>query len=207
MKQIFQNFKTGKLELLDIPIPALKSGFVLVKNHYSLISPGTEKTAIELAKKNIIEKAKSRPDQVKEVINKIKTDGIITTLRRVMKKLDEPLPLGYSSAGEVIDIGEKAEEFKIGDKVACAGGGYACHAEVVAVPKNLCVKIPENVSCQEASFATLGAIAMQGIRRANLTPGEKVAVIGLGLIGQLACQILKAYGFPVLGFDINHKQV
>lgn len=207
MKQIFQNFKTGKLELLDIPIPALKPGFVLVKNYFSLISPGTEKAAIELAQKSIIEKAKSRPDQVKEVINKIKTDGLLATFQRVMKKLDEPLPLGYSSAGEVMAIGENAEKFEIGDKVACAGGGYACHAEVISVPKNLCVKIPENISYKEASFVTLGVIAMHGIRRTNLTPGEKVAVIGLGLVGQLTCQILKAYGFSVLGFDINPNQV
>jgi len=207
MKQVLQNFKTGKLELLEVPMPTVKSGFVLVKNYYSLISPGTERATIELAKKSMFEKAKSRPDQVKQVINKIKTDGIITTFQRVIKKLDEPLPLGYSSAGEVIKIGENVERFKIGDQVACAGGGYACHAEVIAVPKNLCVKIPKNVSYKEAAFTTLGTIAMQGIRRANLTPGEKVAVIGLGLVGQLTCQILKAYGFSVLGFDINPSQV
>ena len=146
MKQVFQNFRTGKLELVDIPIPALRQSFVLVKNYYSLISSGTEKTTIEMARKNIIEKAKSRPDQVKEAINKIKTDGIIATFQRVMKKLDEPLPLGYSSAGEVIKIGENIEGFKISDRVACGGGGYACHSEIIAVPKNLCVKIPKNVS-------------------------------------------------------------
>ena len=207
MKQILQNFKTGKLELTEVPVPAIKPGFVLVKNHYSLISPGTEKAAIELAKKSIFEKAKSRPDQVKEVINKIRTDGIITTFQRVMKKLDEPFPLGYSSSGEIIKVGENIKEFNIGDRVACAGGGYASHAEVICVPKNLCIKIPENVSYKEASFTTLGAIAMQGIRRANLTPGEKIAVIGLGLVGQLTCQILKAYEFPVIGFDINPSQV
>ncbi|MCD6442031.1 bi-domain-containing oxidoreductase [bacterium] len=207
MKQVLQNFKTGKLELVEVPIPTVKPGFILVKNYYSLISPGTERATIELAKENIIGKAKSRPDQVKQVINKIKTDGIMTTFQRVMKKLDEPLPLGYSSAGEVIKIGENVEGFEVGDRVACAGGGYASHAEIVAIPKNLCVKIPENVSYQKAAFTTLGAIAMQGIRRANLTPGEKVAVIGLGLIGQLTCQILKAYKFQVLGFDINHNQV
>jgi len=207
MKQVFQNFKTGKLELIEVPIPAVKPGFVLVKNYYSLISPGTERAAIELAKKSIIEKAKSRPDQVKQVINKIKTDGIVTTFQRVMKKLDEPLLLGYSSAGEIIKVGENVEGFVVGDRVACAGGGYACHAEIISVPKNLCIKIPENVSYKQAAFATLGAIAMQGIRRANLTPGEKVAIIGLGLIGHLTCQILKAYGFPVVGFDISPLQV
>lgn len=207
MKQVFQNFKTGKLELVEIPTPTLKPGFLLVKNHYSLISPGTEKAAIELAQKNLLAKARSRPDQVKKIINKIKTDGLITTFGRVMKKLDEPLALGYSSAGEVVGVGSEAEEFKVGDRVACGGGGWACHADVISVPKNLCVRIPENVSYQEACFATIGAIAMQGIRRAELTSGEKVAVIGLGLIGQLTCQILKGYGYPVIGFDISTERV
>lgn len=207
MKQIFQNFKTGNLELEEIPTPAIKEGFVLIKNYFSLISAGTEKSVIKLAKKNIIEKARSRPDQVKEVINKIKTDGILTTFQRVMSKLDEPLALGYSSTGEIIEIGENVKEFSIGDKVACAGGGYASHAEIIAVPKNLCVKLPDNVSYQQASFTTLGSIAIQGIRRANLTPGEKIAVIGLGLLGQLTCQILKAYGFPIIGIDINETKI
>jgi len=201
MKQILQNFKTGKIELTDIPMPAVKQGFVLVKNHYSLISPGTERAVIELAQKNLISKARARPDELKQVFNKIKTDGLITTFKRAAKKLDEPMPLGYSSAGQVIKIGQGIEEFQEGDLVACAGGGYAYHAEVVVVPKNLCVKIPDSVSYKQAVFTTLGSIAMQGIRRANLTPGEKVAVIGLGLIGQLTCQILKAYGFSVISAD------
>ena len=139
MKQILQNFKTGKIELADIPMPAVKPGFVLVKNHYSLISPGTERAVIELAKKNLISKAKARPDELKKAFNKIKTNGLISAFKRVAKKLDQPMPLGYSSAGEVIKIGQGVKEFQAGDKVACAGAGYACHAEVVAVPKNLCV--------------------------------------------------------------------
>ena len=207
MKQIFQNFKTGKLTLEEIPMPIVKEGFVLVKNHFSLISAGTEKAVIKLAQKSMIGKAKSRPDQVKQVLNKIKTDGLLTTFQRVMKKLDEPLPLGYSSSGEVIEVGEDVKEFAIGDRVACAGGGYASHAEIITVPKNLCAKIPNNVSYKQASFATLGSIAMQGVRRANLTQGEKVAVIGLGLLGQLTCQILKAYGFSVMGIDIDETKI
>jgi len=207
MKQIFQNFKTGKLELVDIPIPSVKPGFVLVKNHYSLISAGTEKAVIKLAQESMIGKAKSRPDQVKQVLGKIKTDGIITTFQRVMKKLDKPLPLGYSSSGEVIEVGEDVKEFSVGDRVACAGGGYASHAEIITVPKNLCIKIPDNVSYKQASFTTLGSVAMQGVRRANLTQGEKVAVIGLGLLGQLTCQILKAYGFSVIGIDIDETKI
>jgi len=207
MKQLLQNFKTGKLLLEETPIPALREGGVLVNNHYSLVSAGTEKAVIEFAQRSLAGKAKKRPDLVKEVLNKIKTDGILSTYKTIMHRLDTPLPLGNSCAGEVIGVGKIADGFNKGDLVACGGGSYASHAEVVSVPKNLCVKIPENVSTKEASFVTLGAIAVQGLRVANLTPGEKVAVIGLGLIGQLTVQILYAYGFPVLGLDISDKQV
>jgi len=207
MKQLLQNYKTGKLELAEIPAPALKSGGVLVKNHYSLVSAGTEKAVIEFAKQSLAGKAHSRPDLVKQVLNKVKTDGLITTYRAAMQKLDEPVPLGYSCAGEVVEVGRRTEEFSRGDLVACAGGGYASHAEVVFVPKNLVVKIPDNVSTEEAAFVTLGAIALQGVRRAELTPGERVAVIGLGLVGQLTVQILNAYGFPTLGLDVSQRQV
>jgi len=207
MKQVLQNYKTGKLELAEVPAPALKSGGILVKNHYSLVSAGTEKAVIEFAKQSLASKARSRPDLAKQVLNKIKTDGLLSTYRAAMQRLDEPLPLGYSCAGEVIEVGQGAEEFSKGDLVACGGGGYASHAEVVFVPKNLVVRIPDNMSMKEAAFVTLGAIAMQGVRRAELTPGEHVAVIGLGLIGQLTVQILQAYGFPVLGLDVSQRQV
>jgi predicted dehydrogenase/threonine dehydrogenase-like Zn-dependent dehydrogenase len=207
MKQVLQNYKTGKLELAEVPAPALKSGGILVKNHYSLVSAGTEKAVIEFAKQSLASKARSRPDLAKQVLNKIKTDGLLSTYRAAMQRLDEPVPLGYSCAGEVIEVGRGAEEFVKGDLVACGGGGYASHAEVVFVPKNLVVRIPDNMSMKEAAFVTLGAIAMQGVRRAELTPGEHVAVIGLGLIGQLTVQILQAYGFPVLGLDVSQRQV
>jgi len=207
MKQLLQNYKTGELKLEEVPTPALKSGGVLIKNHYSLVSAGTEKAVIEFAKQSLAGKARSRPDLVKQMLNKVKTDGLLSAYRAAMQRLDEPLPLGYSCAGEVIEIGQGVEEFNKGDLVACGGGGYASHAEVVFVPKNLVVKIPDNVSPKEAAFVTLGAIALQGIRRAELSPGEKVAVIGLGLIGQLTVQILNAYGFPVLGLDVSQKQV
>ena len=207
MKQVFLNFRTGEIELTEIPVPLVKKGCLLIKNYHSLLSPGTEKAIIEMAKKSLVEKAKSRPDLVKEVFDRIKTEGILSTYRKAKQKLEELLPLGYSSAGEVVAVGEGVEGFIAGDKVACGGQGYACHAEVINVPKNLCLKIPENVSLKEATFTTLGAIAIQGIRRANLTPGEKVAVIGLGLIGQLTVQILKTYNFPTIAFDINQKQV
>ena len=145
MKQIFLHLKNGKIELAEIPTPALKAGGVLVKNYFSLISAGTEKSVIELGQKNLIEKAQARPDLLRQVINKIKTDGLIPTLKAVRQKLDDYLPLGYSSAGEVVAVGEGAEEFKIGDRVACAGGNYASHAEIIFVPKNLYTRIPDNV--------------------------------------------------------------
>lgn len=207
MKQVIQNFRTGKLQVEEVPTPHLKNNGVLVKNHHSLVSIGTEKALIEFSKQSLAGKAKRRPDLVKEVLNKIKTEGILSTYRTVLNRLDTPLPLGYSCAGEIIGVGKKVNELNKEDLVACGGVGYASHAEVVFVPKNLCVKIPENISTKEASFVTLGAIAMQGVRVANLTPGEKVAVIGLGLIGQITVQILNAYGFRVLGLDVSKKQL
>jgi len=171
------------------------------------VSAGTEKAVIEFAKQSLAGKAKSRPDLVREFLNKIKADGLISTYKTAMQRLNVTLPLGYSCAGEITEVGRTAEGLNKLELVACGGAGYASHAEVVFVPKNLCVKIPENVSAKEASFVTLGAIAMQGIRAAKLNPGEKITVIGLGLIGQLSFQILSAYGFPVLGLDVNGQQV
>jgi len=207
MKQLLQNYKAGELKVEEVPTPMLKPGGVIVKNHYSLVSAGTEKAVIEFAKQSLAGKAHSRPDLVKQVLNKVKTDGLLSTYHAAMQRLDEPLPLGYSCAGEVIEVGYGASEFSKGELVACAGGGYASHAEEVFVPKNLVVKIPDNVSTEEAAFVTLGAIALQGVRRAELTPGERVAVIGLGLLGQLTAQILNAYGLPVLGLDVSQRQV
>lgn len=207
MKQIIQSYGTGQVELKETPAPLCKAGGVLVRTRVSLVSAGTERMMIDLARKPLIGKAKERPDLVKKVIDTVNQEGIIKTASKVFARLDEPVPLGYSCAGEVIKTGEDVDEFRIGDKVACAGTGYASHAEVNFVPKNLCAKVPENVSYQDASFVALGAIAVQGMRRCGLNPGEKVAVIGLGLIGQLTVQILSAYGFPVLGIDIDEKKV
>lgn len=207
MKQVVQNFRNGKLSLDEVPPPALQEGGVLVNNHYSLVSAGTEKTVIEFAQQTLAGKAKSRPDLVKEVLNKIKTDGIWTTYKTVSNRLDTPLTLGYSTAGEVIAVGANAPGFALNDLVACAGGGYASHAEVVFVPKNLCVKVPDNVTPQEAAFTTLGAIALQGIRVLELTPGDRIVVLGLGLIGQLTVQLLNAYGYSVFGLDVNEEQL
>jgi len=207
MKQVIQNYKTGELTIEDVPIPAIQSRGILVKNHFSLVSAGTERSMIEFGKKSLVGKAKARPKLVKQVIEKIKTDGLVATYKSAMGKLGEPVPLGYSSAGEVIEVGSNVKDFKKGDKVACAGAGYASHAEVVCVPENLAVKLSESVDLKEASFITLGAIAMQGIRRCELSPGEKIAVIGLGLLGQITVQLLKAFGMPVLGMDVNPKKI
>lgn len=178
-----------------------------MKNKYSVISVGTEKNIIELSKKSLLQKAKERPDYVQKFFMLIKTKGFKWAWGVAQSKLATDIALGYSSAGEIVAAGNEAEEFRAGDRVACAGQDYASHAEMIFVPKNLCAKIPQNVPDDEAAFATIGAIAMQGIRRAELTPGESVAVVGLGLLGQLAVKMLKAYGHPVIGFDVNPRQV
>ena len=219
MKQLLQNYKAGELILAEVPVPLCKANGFLVRNVASLVSAGTERQMIELAQKSLLGKAKARPDLVKQVINKIKTDGLLETYRQVMARLDAPVPLGYSSAGVVIEvggIGGRRQEtgdrkvggiIKVGDRVACAGSGYACHAEVISVPKNLCVKIPDGVSFEEASFVALGGIALHTARIAQVQLGERVAVIGLGLLGQLFVQILKASGCFVLGLDIDAHKV
>lgn len=207
MKQVIQNYKTGELQLVEVPPPGLRKNFVLVKNINSLISVGTEKYMIEMAKKSLIGKARERPELVKHVIAKVKTEGIFETYKAVMTRLDMPVPLGYSSAGIVIEIGEGVEEFKKGNRVACAGSGYASHAEIVCVPQNLCVKIPENVDFESASFVALGGIALEAIRLANPSLGDKIAVIGLGLLGQITVQLLKANGCHVFGIDIDEEKV
>lgn len=207
MKQVLQNFKSGELKIADIPAPVARPGFVVVQNAYSVVSAGTERHSIEFAQKNILDKARARPDLVRKVLNYARTDGALTAYQLAMARLDDWRPLGYSSAGRVIEIGEGVTDISIGDGVACAGAGYANHAEIISVPRNLVARIPPGVDAKQAAFTTLGAIAMQGIRRASLTPGESVAVIGLGLIGQITALILKQYHFNVLGIDVNPHQV
>ena len=207
MKQLIQNFKTGELKIEEVPVPAIKKGGVIVRNHASLISAGTDKLMITLAEKSLAGKAKERPDLVKQVLDKVKSEGIVSTFRKVMGQLDTPMPLGYSCAGVVVEVGGDADEFQVGDRVGCAGNRYANHAEMVFVPKNLCVKVPESVSYDGAAFVTLGAIALQGVRQAALTLGERVAVVGLGLLGQLTVQLVKAAGCQVLGINLNAQRV
>jgi predicted dehydrogenase len=207
MKQVTQNLRTGVLAVQEVPIPALKPGGILVRNRYSVISAGTERIKRELAQTGYLGKAKARPDQFKQVLDTMKKEGPISTYRKVMNKLTAPAALGYSSSGEVIAVAADVTNFEVGDPVSCAGGGYAVHAEVVFVPKNLAVKLPENVGFGHAAFTTLGAIAMQGIRQAEVQLGEAVVVIGLGLVGQLTAQIAKAAGCRVIGIDLDPDKI
>src|SRR5689334_6184854 len=203
MKQVVQNYRTGELKVEELPPPALRAGGVLVRTAYSLISAGTERTAVETAQSSLVGKAKDRPDLVRQVIDTFKREGLRSTYEKVVSKLNQMKPLGYSAAGVVVGVGVGVTEFQVGDRVACAGGGYASHAEVIFVPKNLCAKVPAAASLEAASYSTVGAIALQGVRQADPRLGEAVAVIGLGLIGQLTVQILKAAGCQVIGVDLD----
>lgn len=207
MKQVVQNARSRDLEVLDVPDPVARPGTVVVRNAASLISAGTERTDIDFARKSVLEKARGRPDLVKQVLDQVRQNGIRPTIEAVLNRLDQPIALGYSCAGVVERIGRGAEEFSVGDRVACAGQGYASHAELVTVPKNLVVPVPDGVSFDAAAYVTLGAIALQGVRVADVRLGESVAVIGLGLLGQLTVQILKAGGCRVMGIDLDPDKV
>ncbi len=203
MKQIIQSFKTGQTILEEVPAPQVKRGSVLIQTTRSLVSLGTERMLVEFGKSNLISKARQQPDKVKQVLDKIKTEGLIPTLEAVFNKLGEPLPLGYCNVGKVIAVGEDVTEFKVGDRVASNGQ----HAEFVCVPKNLVAHIPENVSDEEASFTVIGSIGLQGIRLLNPTLGETIVVTGLGLIGLLTAQMLVANGCQVIGVDIDESKL
>lgn len=207
MKQIIQSYKTGKIILAEVPIPGCGNNGILVQTKSSLVSAGTEKLMVDLAKKSLIGKAKSRPDLTKQVFEKIKRDGLRQTIKKVFIQLDSPVPLGYSCAGEVFMVGKNVTGVSPGDRVACAGAGYASHSEINFIPKNLFTKIPDSVSFEDASFATVGAIALQGVRQLDPTIGEKIAVIGSGLIGQITIQILKANGCDVIAIDIDKSRL
>lgn len=207
MKQIVQNLKTGKMEISEVPIPSLSPGMVLVRNHYSVISAGTEAMKVNTARKGLIGKAKEKPDQVKQVLDTLKKEGISSTYKKVMNKLDALSPLGYSTSGVVCEVGSDVIGFSIGDRVACAGADIASHAELVAVPSNLVVKVTDSVDLKYAAYTTVASIALQGIRQADLRLGEICVVIGLGLIGQLTIQMLKASGAKVFGIDIDSYAV
>lgn len=207
MKQLIQNFKTGKLYVDELPMPSISEGMVLVENRFSLISSGTERSTVKVAQANLLGKAKQRPELVAQVLHNIKKDGLSATITKVRTKLDSLKALGYSTAGVVLTSLDSNTAFQPGDRVACAGQDYASHAEIVGIPQNLVVKIPQNVSFEEASFTTLGAIALQGIRQADPKLGEKVCVIGLGLLGQLTGQLLRANGCDVFGIDLSERLI
>jgi predicted dehydrogenase/threonine dehydrogenase-like Zn-dependent dehydrogenase len=203
MKQIIQDIKNGNTILEEVPVPSVKSGQVLIETTRSLVSLGTERMLVEFGKANYFQKAKQQPDKVKEVLNKVKTDGLKPTMNAVFNKLGQPLPLGYCNVGKVIAVGKGVEDLKVGDRVASNGN----HAEYVSVPKNLVAKIPDNVKDEEAAFTVIGAIGLQGIRLINPTFGETVVVVGLGLIGLMTVQLLKANGCRVIGFDFDQAKV
>ncbi len=199
MKQIVQNLRNGQLSLLDVPTPIATPGEVLIANQASLISAGTERMTMDLAKKSLLGKARERPDQVRRVLEKIRNEGLWNTIQQVKRKLDDPMTMGYSSAGIVIACGAGVQHFKPGDRVASNGP----HAEIVSVPKNLCARVPDDVPFDQACFAVLGSIALQGLRLSKNGLGDSVFIIGLGLIGQLAVALAKAAGMYVIGTDLD----
>ena len=202
MKQIAQNYKSGELTVLDAPVPACRPGGVLVQSLFSLISTGTEMMKVHEANLSMVGKARARPDQVRKVLDTVSQQGAMATYKKVMNKLDSYTPLGYSLCGVVIEVGAGAEEFKVGQLVAAAGNEFALHADYNWIPVNLCAAVPRGVAPEHAAFATVGAIAMQGVRRAEPQLGETSLVIGLGLIGQLVVRLLVAAGVRVVGLDM-----
>ena len=203
MQQILQNLKTGTTDVVDIPCPCVGPGQLLIGTRASLISAGTERMLVEFGQANLLDKARSQPERVRQVLDKVRTDGLVPTLEAVRNKLDQPLALGYCNAGVVLAIGSGVEGFAVGDRVASNGP----HAEVVCVPHTLCTSIPNEVGDDEAAFTVPGAIALQGIRLLNPTLGERIVVSGLGLLGLLAVQMLVANGCQVLGIDYNQERL
>jgi len=206
MLQVFEDLRNGGVQVLQVPAPQVGRGRVLVRTAYSLISSGTEKAALDFARKGLMEKARLRPDLVAQVLEKVHSEGIVTTFQKAMGKLDELMPMGYSAAGIVMAVGEGADGFRVGDKVACAGTGYANHAEVLSVPVTLCVKVPDTVGLDAASFVALGSIALQGFRQSGAVVGDFVAVLGLGLVGLLSVGIAHAAGCRVIGLDVSSSK-
>lgn len=206
MKQLLQGSGSGETRVVDVPAPGVRPGYVLVRTVASLISVGTERSVVEFTKKSLLQKAQARPDLVKKVISKVKTDGVLTTVQATRSRLAQPMALGYSAAGVVLEVGEGVAGIQVGDRVACAGGGYAVHAEVLCVPKNLVAVLPHGVDFQTAAFTTVGAIGLHGLRLGEPQLGESVAVIGLGLIGLLTVQMAVASGCRVLGIDLDPRR-
>lgn len=207
MRQVVQNYNTGELRLEEVPVPICRGGGVLVRTAYSLVSAGTERMKVDQARMSLLAKARARPDKVRQVLQNVRQHGLVETINKVRERLDALTPLGYSAAGIVVEVGSNIDEFAVGDAVACAGEGIACHAEFVGVPRNLCARVPDGVELKDAAFTTVGAIALNGVRQAGVTLGDTVVVIGLGLVGLLAVQILKAAGCRVIGIDLDPHKV
>jgi threonine dehydrogenase-like Zn-dependent dehydrogenase len=208
MKQVIQSPRTGKLTVQEVPAPQAGAGQILVRTRASLISAGTERQVVDFARKNLAGKARARPDLVRKVLDKARRDGIGATMRAVVARLDEPLPLGYSAAGRVVAVGPGMEgRFRVGARVAVAGAGIANHAELNAVPANLAATVPDDVPDEHACFATVGAIALHSVR--NLAPalGDTVAVLGVGLVGQMAAQMLSRSGARVVALDYDRDRL
>lgn len=204
MKQLFLNVKTGEVEHIETPKPLSKENHVIVETEYSIISAGTERTLTSFGNKNLIQKAMERPDQVKKVTEKMSTDGVLTTLESAFTRLGEPMPIGYSGVGKIIEVGKNVNGYLVGDRVAMAGQAY--HSEINRVNKNLISKIPKDFqNFEQGAFCALGGIALHGIHQADVKPGETVAVIGMGLLGHITSRILNAYGSNVIGFDVVDK--
>src|SRR6266436_1270846 len=203
MQQVLLNTATGKASLIEAPIPSLQKGHVLIRTRYTLISAGTERMLVDFGRASMIDKARQQPDKVRMVFDKVRTDGLMAAIDAVRSKLDQPLALGYSNVGTVIEAGEGVTEFRAGDRVVSNGS----HAGVVSVPKNLCARIPDNVEDESAVFTVLGAIGLQGLRLAQPTLGETVVVTGLGLIGLMTVQMLRAHGCRVMGIDYNPQRL
>lgn len=207
MKQLLQNMRTGDTLVVDVPVPTPQPGEVLVQTGASLVSAGTERMLVEFAEKNLLDKARSRPDLVRQLLDKARREGLLTTAEAAFNRLDQPIPLGYSSAGRIVALGKDIRGFQVGQRVACAGGAYAVHAEYAAVPTILLTPLPDQVDFECGAFTTLGAIALHGFRLLETQIGERIAVIGLGLLGLMAVQIARAAGCSVLGIDLDPRRV
>ena len=203
MKQVLQDLSNGNTLIEDVPSPMLKPGHVKIRTHKTLVSVGTEKMLVDFGRANLIQKARQQPDKVRMVLDKVKTDGLVPTYEAVKNKLSQPLPMGYCNVGTVIELGAGVTEFKIGDRVVSNGH----HAEVVVVPKNLCAQVPDQVSDEAAAFTVIGAIALQGMRIVNPTFGETIAVFGMGIIGILTVQLLRANGCQVFAIDFDQDRL
>lgn len=207
MKQVLQNIRDGKTVVSEVPLPFIKPGMALIRTGASLVSAGTERMVVEFAEKSLLGKARSRPDLVRQILDKARREGLLSTIEATFNRLDQPMALGYSSAGTVVQVGSGITNIKPGDRVACAGGGFAVHAEYALVPKNLLVPLPDTVDFESAAFATLGAIALHGFRLSEARLGERVAIIGMGLLGLLAAGIARTAGCQVFGVDLSPVRI